>query len=460
MAAKAAESAFPDWSSRTVKSRASILLNFHALVEKHAVELAKLIVSENGKNIAEAIAEVAKGNETVEYACSMPQLVQGRTLEVSSGVQCRDKREALGVVGCVVPFNFPFMVPCWTIPIALVCGNCVILKPSEKVPMTMYRVVELLQEAGLPPGVFQMVQGKKEVVDALMHHSSIKAVSFVGSSPVAKYIHSTCSALHKRVLALGGAKNHLIALQDADISSTAADVAVSFAGCAGQRCMAASVLLLAGDNSPLLQAVAEKAKTIRPGQEMGEMGPVIDELSYQKIINYIAEAENRGSKVLVDGRSWSELNSQRGGFWIGPTVLHHSDPAVPAMTEEIFGPVLSVYTCSTWDQAIDIENASPFGNAASIYTTVSAHADYFLHKFHAAMLGVNIGIPVPREPFSFGGLYGTMSKYGDFDITGDGAIEFFTNRIKVTTRWPKPLQHVQNLQTAPAADQASFVGQM
>lgn len=484
-AVAAAEAAFPTWSALTIKARAAIVSNntttmqqnsvakknhfshsastlsqmmkFHALIREHATELAQLIVLENGKNLTEALADVAKGNETVEYACSLPQLAQGNSLKVSGQVNCVDRRDALGVVASIVPFNFPFMVPMWTVPIALVMGNTVVLKPSEKVPLTMRRVAELFEKAGFPDGVFNMIQGTREAVETLIDHPSVKAITFVGSSPVAKIVSERCRALNKRCTALGGAKNHLVALPDCEIEGAASDICVSFAGCAGQRCMAASVLLLDGEQDGLLNKLIEKASKIQPGSEPGEMGPVIDGASYQKIISYIEDAEKKGAKILLDGRTWKK----KEGSWIGPTIILHKTKDDKTMKEEVFGPVLSIYVVSSWEEAIEIENSNPFGNAASIYTCNGGSAEWFTSRFQASMLGINIGIPVPREPFSFGGLYGTRSKYGDMDITGDAAIEFFSNRIKVTSKWPvirnKKRAHSE---MAGAKDAANFAGQM
>ena len=292
-------------------------------------------------------------------------------------------------------------------------GNTVVLKPSEKVPLTMHRVAGLMKEAGFPDGVFNMVQGTKDAVQAIMAHQDIQAVTFVGSSPVAKIVATTCRGLHKRCTALGGAKNHLVALLDeCEVEGAASDICVSFAGCAGQRCMAASVLLLVGNDdsvqTELLDKLVEKAGAIQPGTNPGQMGPVVDDASYTKILSYIELAEKDGAKVLLDGRSWKRRkDDQTGGNWIGPTILFHSSPHDKTMREEVFGPVLSVYKCSSWEEAIEIENSNPFGNAASIYTTNGGHADWFLAKFRAAMLGVNIGIPgmsslkVVRPPYSF-----------------------------------------------------------
>lgn len=478
-AVKVAKEAYESWSTNTtIKQRVAMMMKFHSLVEEHSQRLAELIVQENGKNITEALADVAKGNETVEWACSLPQLAKGSTLKVSSQVSCLDRRDPLGVVACIVPFNFPFMVPMWTVPIALVMGNAVVLKPSEKVPLTMQYAAKLFKEAGFPDGVFNMVQGTKESVEELIDHPDVRAVTFVGSSPIAKVVSHRCRSLEepKRCTALGGAKNHLVALDDACVDTASSDITVSFAGCAGQRCMAASVLLLVdehcngedatNDNTTLLlNKIVEKASQIKPGSGPKEMGPVIDKKSYEKILSYINHSEKMGAKILLDGRPWKSPNG--GGNWIGPTIIQHTNRTDDkTMSEEVFGPVLSVYRVGSWEEAIEIENSNPFGNAASIYTTHGGNAEWFTSKFRASMLGVNIGIPVPREPFSFGGLYGTRSKYGDMDITGDGAMEFFSNRVKVTSKWPivrgGNVSRKRKLQNGEPSlkDAANFAGQM
>ena len=481
-AIQSSKAALPAWSSLTTKARAAIILKFHSLVKQNATELANLIVLENGKNINEALADVAKGNETVEYAASLPQLSQGKIAQVSSQVSCQDYRTPLGIVASIVPFNFPFMVPMWTLPIALVMGNCIILKPSEKVPLTMYKTMELLEEAGVPPGVVNMIHGSAEAVNALIDAPEVQAVTFVGSSPVAKIVKQRCDLLNKRCTALGGAKNHLIALEDCDLVDTARDIVVSAMGCAGQRCMAASVLLLVENDSSsgekqgaLLNKVVEKAKELEKGVGGGQLGPVIDEPSYRKIIGYIEDSVASGAKVLLDGRTWMKKMEgdnngisididASGGFFIGPTIIQHFSKDDKAMKEEIFGPVLSVYIAKSWKEAVEIENSNPFGNAACIYTCNGGYAEWFIKRFRAGMLGVNVGIPVPREPFSFGGLYGTRSKYGDMDITGDGAMEFFSHRIKVTTKWvlPKGVDMVgaDVEMNGAVVDQANFAGNM
>jgi len=447
-AVSAAADAFPAWSALTQKRRAQILLKFHTLVGEHAEELVRLIMAENGKNKTEAEGDLAKGLETVEWACSIPFVAPGRTLAVSGGVTCQEVRDPVGVVASIVPFNFPFMVPMWTTPIALVAGNCVILKPSEKVPMTMRRVADLLTQAGVPSGAFQMVQGGQEVVEALCDHRGIHALTFVGSSRVAKLVHARAVGTGKKALALGGAKNHLVAASDADLEMASSDIVASFAGCAGQRCMAASVLLTLGAQPALVARVVEKAKAIPMGQAKGCMGPVIDAAAEERIVSYITSAERDGVKVLLDGRTWAKAKldqtstehggaSLAGGFWVGPTILE-----VPAhmrshrvMCDEIFGPVLCVHSVPDAPTALAIERADPHGNAACIYTSSGATADWFSRRFNAAMVGVNIGVPVPREPFSFGGLEGSLSKYGEHDITGDGGLNFFTSTRKITTKW-------------------------
>ena len=294
------------------------------------------------------------------------------------------------MVASIVPFNFPFMVPHWTLPIALVAGNTVVLKPSEKVPLTMYKVVELFEKAGFPKGVVNLVNGTREAVEGLIDHPLVRAVTFVGSSPVAEAVSGRCRRLNKRCTALGGAKNHLIALPDCDVEGTSSDVVVSYAGCAGQRCMAASVLLIVGDGEgarqrALLQKVIEKAGAIEPGTEPGKMGPVIDSASMKKILGYIERSEEEGAEILLDGRTWISKMEGTGGNWIGPTVILHRNKTDGAMNEEVFGPVLSVYNASTWQEAIAIENSNPFGNAAAVYTTNGGHAEWFMRRVRASV---------------------------------------------------------------------------
>lgn len=389
----AAKAAFEGWSGITIKQRAAIMFKLHALIERDQQELAELIMLENGKNITEALADVAKGNETVEWSCSLPQIAQGKVLEVSRGITCQDARVPLGVVGCIVPFNFPVMVPLWTIPISLAMGNCVICKPSEKVPGGMMKIAALMAEAGVPAGVFQIVNGTVEVVTSICDHPGISAVTFVGSSKVAKIVSDRCHALNKRVLALGGAKNHLIALPDCDVGMASRDIVASFAGCCGQRCMAASVLVTVGDCKNLVDEIVRVASALQRGQAAGQVGALIDNIAKTRVMSYINESEAGGAQILLDGRSWATAPD---GFWMGPTIIKHSNPRDKAVLDEIFGPVLSIVEVDTWQEAIDIENANPYGNAACIYTEKGANAEWFINRFRAAMLGVNIGIPVPR----------------------------------------------------------------
>jgi len=419
------------WGNQTVKTRVQALFKLKTLMEDHAEEIVELIKKEHGKNKAEGKASLLKGIETLEWATSLPQMIAGKYLEVSRGISCRETRDPLGVVVSIVPFNFPVMVPFWTLPIALGCGNAVILKPSEKVPLTMTFIAQLIKQAGIPDGIFQTVNGTKTTVDALCEHADVKAVTFVGSTPIARIISDKSRLAGKRALCLGGAKNHLCVLPDADYNMCTSDIMNSFAGSTGQRCMAASVLLLIGDVKPtFLELLVAKAKALKAGQEAGEIGPVIDQISKDRILKYINEAESRdGAEILVDGRSWKDQK----GYWVGPTIMLHKSAQDAAVREEIFGPVLSIVKVATCDEAIAIENSNPFGNAACIYTSIGQNSEWFLKRFSAAMLGVNIGVPVPREPFSFGGM--NVSNFAGQDITGDSCMEFMTQRKKITQKW-------------------------
>ncbi|KAI8866465.1 methylmalonate-semialdehyde dehydrogenase [Ramicandelaber brevisporus] len=439
-AVHAALEVYADWSHRTYKDRAQYLIKMHTVIESHLDELTALIVQEHGKTTVEAVAEIRKGLETLQYAMSLQNNpdVLGHIAEVSRGVTCRDERKSLGVVACIVPLNFPFMVPMWTIPIALACGNTVVLKPSEKVPMTMTRVAELLKDV-FPPGVFNIVHGDKTAAQLLVAHPDVRAVTFVGTTAVARSISEAARSTNKRCLALGGAKNHLLALPDCDITMTARDVVNSFTGCSGQRCMAASVLLTIGPFSELLDKIIEFSKELQPGSGPRDIGPVIDEVAVTRINRYIDEAELNGATILLDGRKNAAFTSKRsetGGCWVGPTIILHHNQEDRAMKDEIFGPVLSIFECMTLEHAVAIENRSEYGNAAAVYTQSGAAAERVVSRLTAAMIGVNIGVPVPREPFSFGGT--KASKFGDADITGDGGVEFFTTRRKVTTKWTVP----------------------
>jgi len=434
LAVQTAAKVYPAWSKLTSKARSQYLFKLRESIIAHTEELAQIIMSEHGKTHGEALGSIQKGNETCEWACSIPQVIQGRTQEVSGGVHCTEVRESLGVVACIVPFNFPIMVPFWTLPIAIAAGNCVILKPSEKVPRTMAKVMELIKRAGIPDGVVQIVNGTQEVVEALCDHPQIPAISFVGSSKVAEIVSHRARLKNKRVLALGAAKNHLVALRDCNADMCSTDIVQSYTGCAGQRCMAASALILVQEQKDLLDLIVAKSSKIVPGQASGQMGPIIDQVAVDRCHRYIDEAVKRdGATLLLDGRSWT---GAQAGYWIGPTILLHKSASDAAFREEIFGPILSVVVVQSREEAIAIENSSPYGNAAAIYTTVGAHAEWFTSRFSAGMCGVNVGVPVPREPFSFGGW--NASRFGDMDITGEGGLEFWTRRKKITSKWNLP----------------------
>jgi malonate-semialdehyde dehydrogenase (acetylating)/methylmalonate-semialdehyde dehydrogenase len=426
---ESAQRAFASWSAETLKQRAQVAYAYRALLRQHVDELAGLIHEENGKTLDEARAELGRSIEVTEFACSLPQLAAGEVLEVSRGVECRVERAPLGVVASVSPFNFPSMVPHWTIPIALTLGNTMVFKPSEKVPLSAQRTAELLTAAGLPPGVFNVVHGQRAVVEALCDHPLVRAITFVGSTAAAKRVYVRATSHLKRALALGGAKNHLIVLPDAEVQSTAANVVASMAGCAGQRCMAGATLVAVGDVDSVIQRVCDEARRLVPGQTLG---PVISAAARERITGYIAAAEAAGAKVLLDGRHAAVPGCERG-FYLGPTVIDHVRPEMQIAQEEIFGPVLAIIRTRDLDEAVEVENASPYGNAAAIYTTNGAQARTLVRRASAGMIGVNVGVPVPVEPFGFGGW--NDSRFGVCDITGKGSIEFWTQSKKITTRW-------------------------
>jgi len=426
-----AQKAFQIWKNWTVKQRIKPLLKLRQLIEQNEKELTKIIMLEHGKNYTEALGSIRKGNETVEYACGIPSLIPGKVLDVSSGVKCEEYKYPHGVCVSIVPFNFPFMVPLWTLPIALACGNCYILKPSEKVPITMAKFFELVQKAGFPPGVIQCVNGCVDVVNLLIDAPEVKAVTFVGSSKIAKLISKRCQIYNKRCLALGGAKNHLIAVPDCNVEMTASDITNSFCGCAGQRCMAASNLLIVGENNSLIEKICEKAKILLPGKKKRQLGPVIDQIAVDRCKRYVDEAEKNGAKILLDGRIW--INKEKSGFWFGPTIMLINDLKEPSLHDEIFGPILSILMFNNNKEAIFFENNNSYGNAGSIYTSKGETAEWYRKRLSAGMIGINIGVPVPREPFSFGGI--NQSRFGSFDITGNDGINFFTWRQKCTSKW-------------------------
>lgn len=424
-----AQKAFETWSKTPIKERVQVFYRYKTLLEKHMFQLSQLVQEENGKTLEEAKAEVEKSIELTEFACSLPQLIGGEILEVSRGVECRTDRLPIGVVACIVPFNFPSMVPNWTIPNAIVLGNTMILKPSESVPLSSLKIVELLKEAGLPDGVLNIVNGDREIVEAICDHPGIEAVSFVGSTTVAKIVYARASSNYKRALALGGAKNHLIVLPDAHPTMTASNVTASMSGCAGQRCMAASVMVAVEGVNHIIEQIVAEAKKIIPGVNLG---PVISKAAKERIENYINEAEKQGAKILVDGRNYV-VKGKENGFYVGPTVIDFVTPTMSVATEEIFGPVISIIRAKDVDEAIAIENANPYGNAAAIFTQSGGMARYVIDRASAGMIGVNIGVPVPREPFSFGGW--NDSKFGAGDLTGKSSIEFWTKLKKTTIKW-------------------------
>ena len=428
-AVDAAQRAFPAWSKMPIKERVQIFFRYKVLLEKNTKELAELIQEENGKTYTEAVAEIEKSIELSEFASSLPQLVTGEVLEVSSGVECRTEFVPVGVVASIVPFNFPAMVPNWTIPNAIALGNCMIIKPSEKVPLTAGRLALLLKESGLPDGVFNVVNGDREIVEAICDHPGIKAVSFVGSTKVAKLVYQRATQNLKRCLSLGGAKNHLIVLPDAIPAMTAQNVAASMSGCAGQRCMAASAMVAVGKVDHIIEKICEEARKVVPGKNLGA---VINKESKDRIERYITEAEQQGAKILVDGRG-AKVAGKEKGTYVGPTVIDFVKPDMAVATEEIFGPVISIMRTNTVDEALAIENANPYGNAASVYTQSGGIARYITERASAGMVGVNVGVPVPREPFSFGGW--NESRFGVGDITGKSSIAFWTKLKKTTTKW-------------------------
>jgi malonate-semialdehyde dehydrogenase (acetylating)/methylmalonate-semialdehyde dehydrogenase len=430
-AVEAAEKAAPGWAGTPIKERAQVFYRYKALLEKNITELGELVTAENGKVRSEAEAEVLKSAELCEFACSLPQIIPGEVLEVSRGVECRVERYPVGVVASITPFNFPNMVPNWTIPNAIALGNCMILKPSEQVPLSAGRIAELLREAGLPDGVLNIVHGGQATVEAICDAPGIEAISFVGSTHVAKIVYRRGSSNLKRVLALGGAKNHLIVMPDAALEMTASNVVASMAGCAGQRCMAASVMMAVGDTDHIVNRMKAIVAAMVPGVHLG---PVISRAAKERIERFISEAEEAGAKVLVDGRDYT-VPGKEGGYYVGPTLIDYVTPDMRIAQEEVFGPVMTIVRAKDVDEALDVQKRSRYGNAASVFTESGGVARYVMEKASAGMVGVNVGVPVPREPFGFGGW--NESKFGTGDITGRGSIEFWTKAKKMTTKWNK-----------------------
>jgi malonate-semialdehyde dehydrogenase (acetylating)/methylmalonate-semialdehyde dehydrogenase len=424
-----AKSAFKAWSATPIKERVQVFFRYKQLLHQNLQELSQLIVEENGKTYTEAVAEIEKAIELTEFATSLPQLITGELLEVSKGIECRTEYVPLGVVASIVPFNFPSMVPNWTIPNAIALGNCMIIKPSEKVPLSVGRIAELLKEAGLPDGVFNVVHGDSVIVEAICDHPGIEAVSFVGSTKVAKIVYRRATYNYKRCLALGGAKNHLLVLPDAIPGMTAANITASMSGCGGQRCMAASAMVGVGEVDHIIAKIVDEVNKVIPGDNLGA---VISKQSKENIERYITSAEAQGAKILVDGRN-TVVKGKENGYYVGPTVIDYVTPDMDVAREEIFGPVISIMRAKTLDEALAIENANPYGNAAAVFTQNGGAARHVISNASAGMIGVNVGVPVPREPFSFGGW--NESKFGVGDITGKSSIEFWTKLKKTTTKW-------------------------
>ena len=429
-AVNAARSAFPGWSAMPLKERSRPLFRFRELLLRHLDELANTAALEAGKTRAEARAGVEKGIEVIEFGLALQNLDEGAALEVSRGVRCEGRREPLGVVAGITPFNFPAMVPLWMFPIAVTVGNAFILKPSEKVPLTATRLGALMIEAGYPAGVFSVVHGDKEAALALADHPGLAAIAFVGSTAAARAIYTRATALGKRALCLGGAKNHILVVPDADEALTVRGVVDSFTGCAGQRCMASSALLAVGPVDQLVGQIVERAGQVQLGEGMGAL---IEAAARERIVGAIDRAEAEGAKIVLDGRKTPPPAGYEGGSWLGPTVIDHARPEMECARSELFGPVLTVIRVANLEEALTIEAQSPYGNATSVFTTSGAVARLVSERATSGMIGINVGVPVPREPFSFGG--SKDSKFGSGDITGRPGVDFWTRWKKVTTKW-------------------------
>lgn len=429
-AVEAAVDAFPAWKQTPAKERGQLLFRFRQAVLDHLEELSHLAASEAGKTVHEARAGILKGVEVTEFATSIANIDTGGIQEVSRGVTCEVKREPLGVVAGIAPFNFPAMVPMWMYPIALALGNCFILKPSEKVPLTSSRMVELAFAAGFPKGVFNTINGDRDTAMALVGHPDVRAIGFVGSTVVAKAVYQTATSQGKRALCLGGAKNQSIVVPDCDAKVTVQGIFDSFTGCGGQRCMALSLLVAVGDVDHIITALVEKARQSKTGKDIGA---IIDKSAKKRIVNAIQKAEEQGAKILLDGRTAPPPVGYEGGNWLGATIIDHATIDMDCAKEEIFGPVLTIVRTKSLAEALDIDRLNPYGNATSVFTTSGAVARFVADHSTSGMVGVNIGVPVPREPFSFGGT--KQSKFGNCDITGASSLEFWSDLKKITTKW-------------------------
>ncbi|TMK68237.1 MAG: CoA-acylating methylmalonate-semialdehyde dehydrogenase [Actinobacteria bacterium] len=443
-AVRAAAEAFPAWADTPVPDRAQVMFRFKALLEDLFEELSRLVTHENGKTLPEARGEVRRAIEVVELACGAPTLMMGTNLDqIAEGIDEELVRFPVGVVAGITPFNFPNMVPLWMIPLAIVCGNTFVHKPSQRTPLSAIRIAELLTESGLPDGVFNVVHGAKDSVDALLTHPDVAAVSFVGSAGVAAYIYSTGAAHGKRVQALGGAKNHLLVMDDADLDKTVTALLSSAFGNAGQRCLAGSVAVGVGSlGDALVQELSAQAGRLKvgPGMEPDtDMGPVIREERKKELIGYIEQGEEVGATLVSDGRGVGPSE----GFFLGPTIFDRVTPDMALWRDEMFGPVLSVVRASDIDEALNILNASSYGNAASIFTTSGANARAFKRRAEAGMLGVNIGVAAPMAFFPFTGWKNSF--FGDLHATGKDGIRFYTRHKVVTSRWwlPEKLDHTK-----------------
>ena len=434
-AVRAAHEAFLTWREVPVVDRVQPLYRFKTALEKHTAEVAALLTSENGKTASDAEAEVRRAIQMVEVACGMPSLMMGDSLhDVAKGIDCKTIRQPIGVCAGITPFNFPAMVPLWMYPFAIACGNTMVLKPSEKVPLTPSRMAELLQDAGLPHGVLHLVQGDKVAVDALLHHPLVKAVSFVGSTTVARYIYSTAAAQGKRVQALGGAKNHLVVMPDADMPKTVEAIIGSAFGAAGERCLAGSVLVpVGGAAGPLLDLLVKRTRAliVGDGSQAGvEMGPLVTGDHCRRVAGYIEKGVAEGATPVCDGR---EFRSPAGGFFLGPTIFDHVTPEMTIAREEIFGPVLSVIRVDSLDDAIGLVNRSPFGNATSIFTGSGKAAREYSSRIEVGMVGVNVGVAAPMAFFPFAGWKNSF--FGDLHAHGKDAVRFYTEQKVIMSRW-------------------------
>ncbi|GLU46572.1 CoA-acylating methylmalonate-semialdehyde dehydrogenase [Nocardiopsis ansamitocini] len=447
-AVAAARAAFPAWRDTSLAKRAAVLFRFRELLHAAGDELARLISDEHGKVVSDAAGEVARGLEVVEFACGIPHLLKGGYSEnVSSRVDAYSILQPLGVVAAISPFNFPVMVPMWMFPVAIACGNTFVLKPSEKDPSAAVRIAELWAEAGLPDGVFNVVHGDKEAVDGLLAHDDVKAVSFVGSTPIAQYVYSTAAATGKRVQALGGAKNHMVVLPDADLD-LAADAAVSAGfGSAGERCMAISAIVAVGGIADdLLERIQERVARLRVGpgdDERSDMGPLITAAHRDRVASYLETGVRQGATLAIDGRTHPFLGKEAAGFWLGPSLLDHVTPKMSCYTDEIFGPVLSLLRVGSYAEAIRLVNDSPYGNGTAIFTNDGGAARRFQNEVEVGMVGINVPIPVPMAYYSFGGW--KKSLFGDSHAHGVEGVHFYTRTKAVTARWVDPSHRGVNL---------------